>query len=128
MHTINNNFKYYNDYEFYSISRNENEISKLIREYPKVECHIGNVYDLDHMVNLFCSIKPDIVIHAAALKHINLAEENPSSAVEINVVGSLNIVKASIRAEVPITVGISTDKACDPDNVYGYSKRMMEKI
>jgi FlaA1/EpsC-like NDP-sugar epimerase len=80
------------------------------------------------MINLFCKIKPDIVIHAAALKHINLAEENPTSAVEINIVGSLNIIKASVRAEVPLTVGISTDKACAPENVYGYSKKMMERM
>ena len=70
----------------------------------------------------------DVVIHAAALKHINLAEENPAKAVEINVVGSLNVIKASIRAEVPLTIGISTDKACSPDNLYGHSKHFMEKI
>ena len=120
--------EYYNDYKFYSISRNETDITELSREFPKVTCYIGNICDLDHMINLFCKIKPDIVIHAAALKHINLAEENPTSAIEVNVVGSLNIAKASIRAEVPLTVGISTDKACNPDSIYGYTKRMMETM
>ena len=118
--------EYYNDYLFYSISRNETGITELLREFPAVTSYIGNVCDLDHMINLFCKIKPDIVIHAAALKHINLAEENPTSAVEINVIGSLNVAKASIRAEVPLTIGVSTDKACNPDSVYGYTKRMME--
>lgn len=120
--------EYYDDYMFYTISRNETGITELLREFPNVTPHIGNICDLDHMINLFCKIKPDIVIHAAALKHINLAEENPTSAVEINVVGSLNVAKASIRADVPLTIGVSTDKACNPDSVYGYTKRMMETM
>jgi len=120
--------QYYNEFEFYSINRNEANISELKRSFPKVNCYIGNICDLDHMINLFCTIKPDIVIHSAALKHINLAEENPSSAIEINVIGSLNIAKASIRAAVPLTIGISTDKACNPDSVYGYTKNLMEKL
>jgi len=120
--------EYYNEYKFFSISRNETGITELLREFPLVTSYIGNVCDLDHMINLFCKIQPDIVIHAAALKHINLAEENPTTAVEINVVGSSNVAKASIRANVPLTIGISTDKACNPDSVYGYSKRMMETM
>tara|TARA_R110001583_G_scaffold118256_2_gene269560 strand:- start:1467 stop:2408 length:942 start_codon:yes stop_codon:yes gene_type:complete len=120
--------QYYNDYEFYNISRNETNHTELKRSFPKVHCFIGDICNLDHMINLFCKIKPDIVIHAAALKHINLAEENPTSAVEINIVGSLNIIKASVRAEVPLTIGVSTDKACNPDSVYGYTKRMMETM
>lgn len=120
--------RYYNDYVFHTISRNEKFITDLKRSFPNVNCHVGTVCDLDHMVNLFCDIKPDIVIHAAALKHINLAEENPSSAVEINITGSLNIIKASIRASVPLTVGISTDKACAPTSIYGYTKSIMESL
>jgi len=120
--------QYYDDYEFYSISRNETGIADLKQLFPKVTCYIGNICDQDHMINLFCKIKPDIVIHTAAVKHINLAEENPSSAIEINIVGSLNIAKASIRANVPLTVGVSTDKACNPDSIYGYSKRIMESM
>lgn len=118
--------EYYNDYKFYNISRNETQITKLKQNLPEVTNFLGDICDLDLLINLFEKVKPDIVIHAAALKHINLAEENPSQAIEINVVGSLNVIKASIRTSVPLTVGISTDKACNPDSVYGYSKRMME--
>ena len=120
--------KYYDDFEFFNISRNESQIAKLARKYPKVTNFIGDIRNLESMINIFEKIKPDVVIHAAALKHVNLAELNPSEAVEVNVNGSLNIVKASIRAKVPITIGISTDKACDPDNVYGYTKNLMEKM
>ena len=128
--TVGSSFinEYYNDYKFYNVSRNETQIAKLKQNFPEVKSFLANICDLDSMINIFEQVKPDIVIHAAALKHINLAEENPSKAVEINVVGSLNIVKASIRAEVPLTIGISTDKACNPDSVYGYSKRMMESM
>lgn len=120
--------KYYDDFEFFNISRNESQIAKLARKYPKVTNFIGDIRNLESMINIFEKVKPDVVIHAAALKHVNLAELNPSEAVEVNVNGSLNIVKASIRAKVPITIGISTDKACDPDNVYGYTKNLMEKM
>lgn len=120
--------KYYNNYQFFSLSRGEEQIAELKHKYPKVKTLIRDICDLDQLVNTFESIKPDIVIHAAALKHVNLAEINPSKAVEINLNGSLNVAKASVRAKVPLTVGISTDKACSPENVYGYTKKMMEQI
>ena len=109
--------KYYNEFKFYNISRNESQITKLTRKYPKVTSFIGDIKDLESIINIFERVRPDIVIHAAALKHVNLAEINPTEAIEVNVNGSLNIVKASIRAKVPITIGVSTDKACDTDNV-----------
>jgi UDP-N-acetylglucosamine 4,6-dehydratase len=120
--------KYYNNYEFYNFSRGEEQIAELARKYPKVQSIIGDICNLDQLINVFERIKPDIVIHAAALKHVNLAELNPSQTVEINLVGSLNVIKASTRTKIPITVGISTDKACSPENVYGYSKKMMEMM
>ena len=120
--------KYYHKYKFYNISRSEKHIAELYQNFPNVDSYVGDILNLDRLINIFETVKPDMVIHSAALKHINLAEENPTSAVEINVRGSLNVIKASIRAQIPITVGVSTDKACDPDSVYGYSKRMMEKM
>ena len=128
--TVGSSFinEYYNDYKFYNVSRNESQITKLKRNFPEVKSFLADICDLDSMINIFEQVKPDVVIHAAALKHINLAEENSSKAVEINIVGSLNVIKASIRAEVPLTIGISTDKACNPDSIYGYSKRIMESM
>ena len=126
--TVGSSFieKYYDDYEFYNISRNEANVTELKRRFPKVTNFLGDICNLESMINIFEKVKPDIVIHAAALKHINLAEKNPTKAIEINVVGSLNVIKASVRASVPLTIGISTDKACNPDSVYGYTKSMME--
>jgi len=128
--TVGSSFieQYYNEFEFFNVSRNETQIAKLKQNFSNVKSFLADICDLDSMINIFETVKPDIVIHAAALKHINLAEENPAKAVEINIVGSLNIIKASVRAEVPLTIGISTDKACDPDSVYGYTKSMMESM
>ena len=128
--TVGSSFinEYYNDYIFYNVSRNETQITKLKQKFPNVTNFLNDICDLDTLINIFEKVKPDIVIRAAALKHINLAEENPSKATEINVIGSLNVIKASVRAEVPLTIGISTDKACKPDSIYGYTKRMMEAM
>ena len=120
--------KYYDEYNFINFSRNEKQIAELAGSFPGVKSIIGDICDRDQLLNLFIKERPDIVIHAAALKHVNLAEENPSKTLEINMLGSLNVIKASVRAEVPITVGISTDKACQPENIYGYSKKIMEQI
>jgi len=120
--------EYYNDYEFYSLSRGEEQIAELKNNFPKVTTLVRDVCNLDQLISTFESIRPDIVIHSAAMKHVNLAEVNPTTAVNVNLNGSLNVIKASIRAEVPITVGVSTDKACAPENVYGYTKKIMEMM
>ena len=60
------------------------------------------------------------------MKHVDLAQENPINACKVNVLGSLNVISASTKTDVPITIAISTDKACFPENVYGYSKSLME--
>ena len=128
--TIGTSFikEYYNDYEFYNVSRNGTNIVKLQQDYPKVTSFACDICELESLINIFEKVKPDVVIHTAALKHINLAEENPTQAVEINIIGSLNVIKASIRSEVPITIGISTDKACNPSSMYGYTKSIMERM
>ena len=120
--------KYYDNYHFYSISRGEEKISEFNSKFPKVKTFIRDIENQDQIANTFESIKPDIVIHAAALKHVNLAETNPTKTIDINLKGSLNVINASIRANVPLTIGISTDKACAPENIYGYSKKMMEQM
>ena len=119
--------KEFPEHEYYNISRNEKFVTDLMREYPNVKNYTGNIEDEGWMVLIFKAVKPDIVIHAAAMKHINIAEENPIQACESNVIGSLNIIKASILADVPITIGISTDKACSSESVYGDTKSLMEK-
>ena len=120
---------YYNDLiSFYSLSRNENSQVELSRDYPKMPLQIlGNIEDKLTVYRAFEEIKPDIVIHAAAVKHINLAEEQPIHTCNVNVIGSINVIEAAIRTDVPTVVAISTDKACSSASVYGDTKSLMER-
>lgn len=128
--TVGSSFirKYRDEFQFYNYSRNEAAITELIREFSEVKSYIGDVDDYQTLVSVFNEVQPDIVIHAAALKHVNLAEENPIATVKANINGSLNIIRASQIANVPLTIGISSDKACAAENTYGYSKAIMEQM
>ena len=117
-----------NDNEYINVSRNEEKISELKREYPNVKSYVGNIEDKGLLLRVFKDVKPDVVIHSAAMKHIDLMETNPIAGCHINVMGSLNVVEASIINDVPITIGISTDKACLAESVYGASKYLMERV
>jgi UDP-N-acetylglucosamine 4,6-dehydratase len=120
--------KYYDEFEFFNISRNELTIYSLAKKFPRVQSYKADIQNIDQLNKAFQEIKPDIVIHAAALKHVNDAEMNPSRTIQINILGSLNVAKASVAANVAIVVGISTDKACQPENIYGYSKKILEQM
>ena len=76
----------------------------------------------------FAEVRPDIVFHAAALKHLPLLEQFPFEAYKSNVVGTLNVLKAAAAAGVGTVVNISTDKAADPTCMLGYSKRVAERL
>tara|TARA_B100001059_G_scaffold95104_1_gene94337 strand:+ start:27888 stop:28835 length:948 start_codon:yes stop_codon:yes gene_type:complete len=117
-----------NKYKIYSYSRNEKAQVALKRAYPRVEIILGSVEDRLNLENVITKIKPDIIIHTAALKHVDSAEKQPLEMVKSNIIGSKNIIDLSKLLNVPITIGISTDKACNPTNLYGYSKSIMEKM
>ena len=117
-----------NDNEYINVSRNEEKIAELKREFPEVKSYVGNIEDKGLLLRVFKDVKPDVVIHAAAMKHIDLMETNPIAGFNINVMGSLNVVEASVINDVPITIGVSTDKACLSESVYGASKYLMERV
>ena len=77
---------------------------------------------------IFETRKPQVVFHAAALKHLPLLERYPHEAYQTNVLGTLTMLKASQRAGVEVFVNISTDKAANPISVLGYSKRIAERL
>lgn len=87
---------------------------------------IGDVRDTNRVRDVFTRAKPDIVIHAAALKHVPLMEKNLCEAVLTNVGGAINSAQAAAAAGAKRFVFISTDKAVDPDNVMGATKRLAE--
>jgi FlaA1/EpsC-like NDP-sugar epimerase len=90
------------------------------------EIVIGDVSNLIRMKRVFDFYKPTIVFHAAAYKHVPLMEENPSEAIYTNILGTKNLVDLSVEYNVTKFVLISTDKAVNPTNVMGASKRIAE--
>ncbi len=117
-----------NKYKIYSYSRNEKSQVALKRAYPQVEIILGSVEDRNNLENIILKVKPHIIIHAAALKHVDTAEKQPIEMVKSNILGTKNIIELAVSSHVPITIGISTDKACSPNNLYGYSKLLMERM
>lgn len=94
---------------------------------PRLEYFLGNVRSLARLEWAF-GAKPDLVIHAAALKEVPSCEYNPSEAVETNVVGSQNVVDAAVQRDVPRVILISTDKAAGATTPYGATKAAAEAI
>lgn len=108
------------------LSRDTIKQNKIKRQYPDVHCVIGDVRDWSTVYNAMAG--KDLVIHAAAVKHIPISEENSIDTYQINVEGSLNVANAAVQHGVADVVGISTDKSCHPANAYGATKYLMEKI
>jgi FlaA1/EpsC-like NDP-sugar epimerase len=104
---------------------------ELIRAYGhdlNLEVHIASVRDKDHIAALMNRLRPQLVIHAAAHKHVPLMEDSPTEAIKNNVLGTLNVAEAASAAGVEKFIMISTDKAVNPTNVMGASKRVCELI
>lgn len=89
---------------------------------------LGDVLDYDRLAYTMQAHEIELVIHAAAVKYIPEAEKNVDEAVKVNVQGSRNVIKAALAANAKRVVGISTDKAVQPVNVYGMTKALMERL
>jgi len=89
---------------------------------------LADIRDAERLDAVFAHHQPDIVFHAAALKHVNMLEKSPDEAFKTNVMGTHNVLEAAHRHGVERFVNISTDKAADPHNVLGYSKRIAEGL
>lgn len=110
------------EYNLYRIDREMSETR------PGVErlAVLGDVRDRARLGEIFAAFRPELVFHAAALKHLSLVEDNPAEGVLTNVVGTRNVADACRRAAVAVMVMISTDKAVNPTSVMGASKRIAE--
>jgi UDP-N-acetylglucosamine 4,6-dehydratase/5-epimerase len=102
------------------------EHDPVLKGHDAMRYFIGDVRDVDRLEMAMRGI--DYVIHAAALKHVTVAEYNPFECIRTNVQGAENVVTAAIRANVRHVVALSTDKAVNPINLYGASKLASDKI
>lgn len=104
--------------------------NELLRTHPEVDVKvlIGSVRDSKRLESVFARYHPNIVYHAAAHKHVPLMEDNPNEAVKNNVFGTLKTVRAADKFGVERFVLISTDKAVNPTNIMGATKRICEMI
>lgn len=92
----------------------------------KVEFILGDIRDFDRLTQSLVGV--DYLIHAAALKHVSAGEENPTEFIKTNIIGSENIIKASILAKVKKVIAMSTDKAVLPVSLYGATKLCADKL
>jgi UDP-N-acetylglucosamine 4,6-dehydratase len=109
-------------------SRDEQKHYQLERDLrdPRLRFFIGDIRDRDRLRTALRGV--DIVVHAAAMKHVPMCEYNPIEAVHTNVTGAKNLAEAAIEAGVEKVIALSTDKAVSPANLYGATKLCMEKL
>jgi len=111
------------EYALYEIDQ---ELAGAAPETPR-DARIADVRDAAQMAELFQAARPDVVFHAAALKHVPLVEDNVRAGVATNALGTRIIAEAARAAGTPLMVMISTDKAINPPNVMGATKRAAER-
>lgn len=95
-------------------------------KYPQIRFFVGDVRDKERLTRALNGI--DYVIHAAAMKHVHIAEYNPDECVKTNIGGAQNVIDACLATNVKSVVALSTDKACAPINLYGATKLASDKL
>jgi len=119
----------YNTAELRLLDNNESEMFFLMEEYKKksnIFCFLGDVRDRYKLFKIAAGV--DVIIHAAAFKHVILSEYNPFDAVQTNIIGVENVISAATAAKVKYVLFTSSDKAVNPTNVMGTTKLMGEKL
>ncbi|MBI5948861.1 MAG: polysaccharide biosynthesis protein [Chloroflexi bacterium] len=122
LHMVDNN-----ESGLHDLYRNAFEFSGLSAE-TTVRLWIANVVDEQRIDEIFAQVRPDLVYHAAALKHVPLMEEHPGEAYRVNVLGTLNVARAARTYQAGTFVLISTDKAVRPSSIMGATKRIAELL
>lgn len=97
-----------------------------MKKYPCIRYLLGDVRDKERLIRAFQGV--DYVIHAAALKQVPAAEYNPAEFIKTNILGAMNIVDAALHNNVKKVIALSTDKACNPINLYGATKLCSDKL
>ena len=123
---IVNQCKMFGASELTLVDSSEFNLYQIGQQVPDATLKLLTVTEKDTLDTLFAQVKPDIVIHAAAYKHVPICERNQAMAVKNNILGTKNVIDVSIMNEVKKVVIISTDKAVRPTNVMGATKRVTE--
>ena len=97
-----------------------------VKKYPCIRYMLGDIRDKERLYQAFNGV--DYVIHAAALKQVPAAEYNPEEFIKTNVLGGMNIIDACLYNNVKRVIALSTDKACNPINLYGATKLCSDKL
>ncbi|MFP6576720.1 MAG: UDP-N-acetylglucosamine 4,6-dehydratase (inverting) [Pirellulaceae bacterium] len=124
--------KHHNPRRLVIFSRDEQKHVDMARtlfppsEYPQIRYFIGDVRDYDRLRRSLQGI--DYVVHAAAMKHVDMAEYNPQECIHTNILGAENMINACLDCGVKKLVGLSTDKAASPINLYGATKLCSDKL
>jgi len=113
------------------LSRDEQKQFQMAQEFnpvqfPQIRFLLGDVRDKERLLRAFKGV--DYVIHAAAMKHVHLAEYNPDECIKTNIGGAQNVIHAALETNVQNVVALSTDKACAPINLYGATKLTSDKL
>jgi UDP-N-acetylglucosamine 4,6-dehydratase (inverting) len=125
-------FKNYQDIKkliiFSRDEQKQHEMSHVfpVSTYPQIRYLLGDVRDKERLIRAFQGV--DIVIHAAAMKHVHLAEYNPDECIKTNIGGAQNVINAALQTSVSKVVALSTDKASAPINLYGATKLTSDKL
>ena len=101
-------------------------MQKKFEKHKNLRFFIGDIRDLERLKIAFKGV--DFIVHAAALKHVSIAEYNPHECIKTNIEGSANIITAAIESKVKKVLALSTDKAVNPINLYGATKLCAEKL
>ena len=115
------------DHSEYLLFEIDRELANAVLQASR-RAILANVRDEQRILDIFREERPDIIFHAAALKHVTLVEQNPAEGVLTNVLGTWNVIQAAIAAEAQQFVLVSTDKAVAPTNVMGATKRIAESL
>lgn len=118
--------KFHKKWNITSYSRDELKLSQIEREYPDVKFVIGDVRDYPALAKAMKGA--DAVIHAAAMKRIEICEAFPLEAVKTNILGAENVVRALLENGIKKAVVTGSDKGVEPANVYGMTKALQERI
>lgn len=112
-----------------TLSGRNNKQLMLASQFSGCEAYAMDVSNIESVRDIVTQTKPEIIIHAAATKFVDISEKQPMEAIDVNVVGSQNVARVAIEKNVQCVIGVSTDKASPPvRNTYGMTKALMERL